>query len=78
MATQNKDGEAMTRPGILPIVKFPDDVSRQTVKRECSGAADTDIDDQGNEFERCPDNDHGHLYLHGWCLHCFNEKPEKL
>lgn len=80
----------MTRPGILPIIKFPDDLSEhvmpdpvtaftvltpQTVKRECSGSSDTDIDDQGYDFETCPNHDGGHLWLHGWCVHCHSEEP---
>lgn len=61
----------MSRPGILPKLNFPGDF---TLKRECPGPAE--LDDQGNEFEACPDSDHGHLYFHSWCVHCEREAPE--
>lgn len=48
------------------------DLTPETINRECAGATDTD--DFGNEFELCPDNDHGHLYLNGWCVHCHREE----
>ena len=65
---------APRRPGILPILPLSE-LTRQTVKRECAGTDDLAIDDQGNEFERCAENDHGHLYFHGWCVHCNCEEP---
>lgn len=61
------------RGRILPLLKFPDDLlTVETVKRECAGPQE--FDDQGNEFERCPENDHGHLWFHGWCVHCHCEE----
>jgi hypothetical protein len=54
------------RPG---IIKPPDDLNRV-----CAG--ESDVDDHGAEFERCAENDHGHLYFHGWCVHCQSEQPE--
>lgn len=63
-----------TRQGILPIIRFPDDLTPQTVKRECSGPQE--LDDQGYDFERCEGHDGGHLWFKGWCVHCLCEEPE--
>lgn len=66
----------ITRPGTLPLAVFPDDFQLQ---RECAGPTELDLDDQGNEYERCEENDTGHLYHRDipYCLHCHMPRPEE-
>lgn len=72
------DTPAPRRPGILPMLTL-NDLTRENIKRECAGPSEIETDDQGNDFERCPDNDHGHLYHRDipYCLHCFLPRPEE-
>lgn len=64
----------MTRSGILPITKFPDDFEGSDPDEGGMKSGPQEFDDQGNAFERCQENDNGHLYFHGWCLHCHSEE----
>lgn len=67
----------MTRPGTLPLLRYPDDFP---INRECAGESEFAFDDQGNEYELCPENDHGHLWFRaegeprGYCVHCHCEE----
>jgi hypothetical protein len=61
----------MTRPGTLPLLKYPDNF----IDFPPTDPGETEVDDMGYEYELCPENDNGHLYHLGWCLHCNSEEP---